>query len=275
MSTPLATQRGRSWLRHLTHQDGQCADGSRAVIFADAPLGSASARYIAVVDDPTNKFPRARNGEVGLEQGWALAALVRKTVDEHRGDDRDRRPIVAVVDVAGQAYGRREELMGIHIACAAAADAYAQARLAGHPVLALIVGHAMSGAFLAHGYQANRIVALDAPGVLIHAMGQAAAARITRRSVEQLVELGNRITPMSYEMHNFAKLGLLESLIAGIDADAPDTAAVDRVRAVLADALASVAADPSRDLSARYRSPAAVASRAAAIEVRRQLALQW
>ena len=36
---------------------------------------------------------------------------------------------------------------------------------------------AHTGAFLAHGYQANRILALDAPGTMVHAMGKEAAAR--------------------------------------------------------------------------------------------------
>ena len=57
-------------------------------------------------------------------------------------------------------------------------DGYARARLAGNPVIALLVGKAMSGAFLAHGYQAQRIIALRDPGVMVHAMGKAAAARI-------------------------------------------------------------------------------------------------
>jgi len=181
-----SASRGRTWLHALTGQAGQYVSQSTSVMFADAPLGDTQARFIAVVPDLANRFPRARHGEVGLEQGWSLAGLLRRTIDEQAGDGGPLRPIVAIVDVAGQAYGRREELMGIHLACAAAVNAYADARLAGHPVIALIVGHAMSGAFLAHGYQANRIVALDAPEVLIHAMGQAAAARITRRTVEQL-----------------------------------------------------------------------------------------
>jgi hypothetical protein len=33
----------------------------------------------------------------------------------------------------------------------------------------LIVGKAMSGAFLAHGYQANRLIAFNDSGVLVHA----------------------------------------------------------------------------------------------------------
>jgi len=85
---------------------------------------------------------------VGIDEGWALALHVRHAIAADH--DGARRPIIAVVDVSSQAYGRREELLGIHLACAAAADAYASARLAGHPVIALLVGKAMSGAFLAH-----------------------------------------------------------------------------------------------------------------------------
>ena len=133
-----------------------------------------------MVPDPDNRFPRARNGDVGLEQGWTLAREVHDVVRADR--DGARRPIIAIVDVKSQAYGRTEEALGIHLACAAAAYAYAGARMAGHPVIALLVGAAMSGAFLAHGYQANRILALDDPGVSVHAMSKQAAARITRGS---------------------------------------------------------------------------------------------
>jgi malonate decarboxylase gamma subunit len=211
---------------------------------------------------------------VGLEQGWALAQLVRDSIGLTTSNGKPQ-PIVALVDVVGQAYGRREELMGIHIACAAAANAYAEARMAGHPVIALIVGQAMSGAFLAHGYQANRLLALDAPGVLIHAMGQAAAARITRRTVVELAELGKRITPMSYAVEDYAKLGLLETLIKDVDADAPQDVDVEKVSLALVDALTTIAAEGVRDLSPRWTSKQAVITRAASIEVRRRLQEQW
>ena len=47
----------------------------------------------------------------------------------------------------------------------------------GHPVIALVIGNAISGGFLTHGYQANRILAFDDAGVVIHAMHKEAAAR--------------------------------------------------------------------------------------------------
>jgi malonate decarboxylase gamma subunit len=133
----------------------------------------------------------------------------------------------------------------------------------------------MSGAFLAHGYQANRIVALDAPGTLVHAMGKEAAARVTRRTVEDLDKLGETITPMSYSMASFAKLGLLDELIEGVDADAPTSAQIERVRGVLAAAVQGARSDTTRGLARRLESETAKKTRAASIEVRRRLAEQW
>jgi malonate decarboxylase gamma subunit len=264
--------RGALWLRALAGERAQNTDAG-PVRYADAPLDGETARFIAVVPDAGNRFVRARDNVVGLEQGWRLAQAVRAAVAEDAAGPT-RRPIVAIVDVKSQAYGYREEMLGIHLACAAAVDAYASARLAGHPVIALIVGPAMSGAFLAHGYQASRIVALDADGTMVHAMGKEAAARVTRRSVDDLDALGEKIVPMSYAMASFGKLGLLDQLIEGVDADAPDAGHAARVRDVLAQMVREARAD-KRDLSHRLQNDAAKRTRAASIEVRQRLAQQW
>jgi malonate decarboxylase gamma subunit len=198
---------------------------------------------------------------------------VREAVDDDAGDER--RAIVAVVDVPSQAYGRLEELCGIHQACAAAADAYATARLAGHPVVALVVGRALSGGFLAHGYQANRILALDDPGVTIHAMGRQSAARVTQRTVEELDALAERNLPLAYDIATFARLGLLDRLVEGVtDPDDPTPDDVELVRGQLARVIADARSGP-RDLSNRLASEDARRSRAASIEVRRRLAAEW
>ncbi|MBW8723992.1 MAG: biotin-independent malonate decarboxylase subunit gamma [Inquilinus limosus] len=273
MSTAASSDsRGRIWLSALAGP-GTAVEGTSTVLTADARLGGETARFIAVVPDPANRFPRARHGEVGLEEGWGLAAAVRAVIEADRNGTR--RPIVALVDVTSQAYGRQEEMLGIHLACAAAADAYAAARLAGHPVVALLVGKAMSGAFLAHGYQANRILALADDGVLVHAMGREAAARVTRRTVAELDRLGEQVPPMAYGIRAYAGLGLLHRLIEGVSAVAPGEADVERVRAELAAAVVDIRAAGTRDLSSRLTSPAARQGRAASIEVRRRLAEQW
>jgi malonate decarboxylase beta subunit len=264
-SAAVLSRRGHTWFEALTGGKGVIDTGLRSVRAADAMLGGESVRFIAVVPDANNRFPRARGGEVGLDEGWALARWVRQAA---------KGPIVAIVDVSSQAYGRREEMLGIHLACAAAVDAYASARLAGQPVIALLVGKAMSGAFLAHGYQANRILALDSPEVMVHAMGKQAAARVTRSSVAAMEQLGEKIPPMAYDIRSYAQLGLLHRLIEGVDADAPSPADIDGVRAELLDAIAH-ARSGAPDLSSRLASAAAARMRAASIDVRRRLAEQW
>jgi malonate decarboxylase gamma subunit len=263
---------GLLWLEALTGASGLLAAGPHTVRVADAPLAAEVARFVAVVPDAANRFARARHGEVGLDEALALAREVRRTLDEDAG--RRPRPIVALVDVTSQAYGAREELLGIHLAGAAAVDAYASARLAGHPLIALLVGKAISGGFLTHGYQANRLLALDSPEVLVHAMSRQAAARVTRRTVEELEQLGERIAPMAYDIRSFAKLGVPQRLIGGVNAAAPAAADVERVRDELAAAVAEVRAG-ARDLSVRLTSPAALAGRGASIAVRQRLAEQW
>jgi malonate decarboxylase gamma subunit len=262
--------RGGRWLAALT--GGALLDGSycAALHVADATLAGRPARYIAVVPDPHNRFVRARSGEIGLLEGWQLARAVHEVIQADR-DAPDKRPIVAVIDVASQAYGRTEEAYGIHQALAGAAGAYADARLAGHPVIGLIVGSAMSGAFLAHGYQANRLIAFDDPQVMVHAMGKASAARITLRSVEALEKLAASVPPMAYDIRNYASLGLLWRVLSPADPDAPSAADLALVRQSLEEALADIVASGRSDLAGRQND----GLRQASSKVREQLRQQW
>lgn len=262
------SKRGRIWFEALAGNAAPILADPPSVLAADVEIGGDLVRMVAIVPDPENRFRRARSGEVGLDEGWGVAARVREVLGG------EKRPILAVVDVPSQAYGRAEELFGIHLACAAAADAYATTRLDGHPVVSLVVGHALSGGFLAHGYQANRVLALDDQKVSIHAMGKQAAARVTKRTVEQLETLGETILPLAYDVRSFAKLGLLHELISGVDADAPSAADLAKVRDRVAAAIAD-ARQGARDLSNRLKSEAARENRAASIRVREALAAQW
>lgn len=264
------TSRGAIWLAALT--DGAAAlDGyAPSVRVVDAALDEQPARYLAVLPDCANRFPRARNGEIGLVEGWQLARAVQQVVALDR-EQAIKRPIVAVIDVTSQAYGRREEAYGIHQALAGAAGAYAQARLAGHPVIGLIVGKAMSGAFLAHGYQANRLIAFDDPQVMVHAMGKASAARITLRSVEALEKLSATVPPMAYDIANYASLGLLWQLLAVRQPDQPLPEDLATVRASLAAALADIVLSVDTGLASRQGAP----NRQASSRVRELLRQQW
>jgi len=272
MSTSVTpSSRGRTWFQAFTNGGKLIDTKLGSVLVADAPLAGATVRLLAIVPDPQNRFPRARHGELGVDEGWALARHVRDAI---AADSAIKRPIIAIVDVQSQAYGRLEALLGIHLSLAAAADAYATARMAGHPVVALIVGTALSGGLLGHGDQAHRLLALDDPGVVIQAMRKQAAARVTRRTVEELDELGKTIIPMAYDIRQFAKLGLLHELITGINADAPSVAQIAQVKERVAAAIADIRQNPG-DLTSRLNNAEAKVHRAASLEVRRKLAEQW
>lgn len=228
--------RGDYWFSLLTKgakiRRGQCA----SIKVADGDILGQAARYIAVVPDAKNKYPRAAHGEVGLLEGWTLAQVVHEVIESDKLNS-NKTAIIAIIDVPSQAYGRREEAFGIHQALAGAAGAYAKARFAGHPIVGLIVGKAMSGAFLAHGYQANRLIAFDNDEVIIHAMGKESAARITLRSVTALEKLAASIPPMAYDIDNYNKLGLLYKLLTITNPDNASDNEITLVKQTINDAI--------------------------------------
>jgi malonate decarboxylase beta subunit len=246
--------------------------GAPSVLYADVTLTNECIRYIAVVPNQNNRFPRARHGEVGIDEAWTIARCVQDVIKKVA--DGEKRAIVAIIDVPSQAFGYMEELLGINQACAAAVDAYASARLAGHPVIALIVGKAISGAFLTHGLQANRFIALDDPEVMVQVMSKKSAARITRRTVAELDEAALTIPATAYDIRSFATLGALDDLIEGINANSPNSDDIVRVREILAGAIANTRSGPV-DIGNRLKSEAARINRAASIKVRERLAELW
>jgi malonate decarboxylase gamma subunit len=275
--------RGRVWFKALTGQETPIPGDPSSVLTADAPIGGEKARFLCVVPDPDSRFPCARHGEVGLEQAYTLAARIQEVVNEEAprmsGSSSlplsDKKcPIIAIVDVKSQAYGRREEIAGIHLAAAAAADAYATARFTGHPVIGLIVGQAISGGFLTHGYQANRLLAFDDEEVLIHAMHKEPAARITRRTVAQLEALAKSVSPLSYNVRDYAKLGLLWKLLHISNPEAPSADEISLVRNAVVEAIADARKGPT-DLRNRLESEHAQTARMASRLIRARLQEQW
>src|ERR1700677_15617 len=241
--------RGKAWFKALTGSDTPNSGDPNSVLATTAAVGNELALFLCVVPDKDSRFPCVRDGQVGLEEAFTLATHVRAVIAEDRDRRRQaKRPIIAIVDVKSQAYGRREETAGIFFAAAASADAYASARMAGHPVISLVAGQAFSGGFLTHGYQANRILAFDDAGIVIHATHKEAAAIITRRSVAELERLGHEIIPMSYDVRDYAKLGLLFRLLNVVDPQNPTATEITEVKEALAEAIDDARAG-STDLS--------------------------
>ena len=264
--------RGRAWFQALTGQNSPMGGDPASVLTADVRLGEDMALYLCVVPNPNARYPCVRRGEVGLEEAYTLARRVREAIEQD--ESGIKRPIIAIVDVKSQAYGRREETAAVFLAAAAAADAYASARMKGHPVITLVVGQAISGGFLTHGYQANRILAFDDSGVVIHAMHKEAAARITLRSVADLERLGHEIAPMSYDIRDYAKLGLLHKLLHVENPDSPSPATVALVQWELIAAIADARAG-STDLRNRLDSEGAREMRKAGSAARARMEAEW
>lgn len=265
-----ASLRSEHWFIALSEGFQQQTQYSKSVWVADGLLGDQPTRLIVVVANTENQFPRARAGEVGLLEGWTLAKAVDEViqVDQHT---TQKRAIVAIVDVPSQAYGRREELFGIHQALAGAVDSYARARLARHPVISLLVGKSMSGAFLAHGYQANRIFALHDDGVMVHAMGKESAARVTLRTVEELEKLAASIPPMAYDIQSYATLGLLTACLDVENADQPTANDLTHVKQVITQAITDIQQQNSTGLEQRLNGE----NRQMSKRVRELMRAQW
>jgi malonate decarboxylase beta subunit len=260
--------RGLRWFEALT-EDSTANLENKSLLVADMHWSSESIRVISVVCNAHAKFPRARQGQVGIEEGWAIAKAVWDAI--HIDEGNRKRAIVAIVDVAGQAFGWHEEALGIHLALAAAVDSYVVARQIGHPVIAVVVGKAISGAFLAHGLQASQILALDDDGVEVHVMSKSSVARVTRRSPEQVASLARIVPATARDVKSFFELGGIDHLIRVGDAAEPDAEAIVNVRQAILMAIGIARKSPPEP---RGQLPS-VSRPAMSWHVRQELESQW
>jgi biotin-independent malonate decarboxylase gamma subunit len=252
------SSRGGRWFDAFASGGTRVPTGAASVLAADVMFGAQPVRVLTVVPDPQARFVRARGGEFGIDEGYALAAAVDGTPANAA--------ILSVVDVPGQAFGVREEAIGLQRALAASADALIRRRRAGTPIAALIVGRAISGAFLASGIQAGWIGALRDAAVEVHVMSAAAVARVTLMDPQMLERIAAEVPATSRSIEAFASLGAIDELFDVADADAPSPAELDRIRAAIANALAS----PLALRAPRERAPRALASR-----VRERIDAAW
>lgn len=164
------------------------------------------------------RFPVVYAGIIGLEEGYKMALAVYRTLamdkDKPAGE---KRPLVLIVDTPGNGPGKLEEIIGMNKATGAYQLALAEARHVGHPIIAMVIGRAISGAFLCHGLQADHILSLTSEfGTMIHVMPLSSIARITRQDVERLSELSRSNPVFAAGPEFFWQLGGVEELIKTI-----------------------------------------------------------
>lgn len=102
-----AASRGAVWLKALDPEAKLLGELIPSVAAADGEIDGRAVRFMAVLPDPKNRYPRARKGEVGLLEGWAVAKSVLDFVQAESSQE-EKTPLVLVIDVASQAYGRRK-----------------------------------------------------------------------------------------------------------------------------------------------------------------------
>ena len=191
-------------------------DYGPGAVVGTAAVGSVTATIIA--NDAQAISPRFQVvyfGVIGMEEAYKMACTVYETIEADTDKPvEEKRPIVLIVDTPGNAPGKVEEIFGMNKATGAYQLALAEARKAGHAVIAIVIGRAISGAFLCHGLQADHILALPKEyGTVIHVMPLSSISRITKMDIERLEELAEHNPVFASGVEFFYRLGGVEEIV--------------------------------------------------------------
>lgn len=161
------------------------------------------------------RFPVVFAGVIGLEEGYKMAQAVYYSLEADKEKPMgQKRPLVLIVDTPGNGPGKVEEIMGMNKATGAYQLALAEARKAGHPIVAIVIGRAISGAFLCHGLQADHILSLSKEfGTMIHVMPLTSISRITKLDIEILEELSKENPVFAAGVDFFHRLGGVNEVV--------------------------------------------------------------
>jgi malonate decarboxylase gamma subunit len=198
----------------------QSADIGPGAVIGTAKLKGRTVTVIANDAAAINpRFKVVYAGVIGMEEAYKMAIGVYKTIEADEGKPLDqKRPLVLIVDSPGNGPGKYEEITGMNKATGSYQLALTEARQKGHPVIAMIIGRAISGAFLCHGLQADHILALSAQfGTMIHVMPLSSIARITKMDIETLQELSKSNPVFASGAEFFHRLGGVEEVIEKIE----------------------------------------------------------
>lgn len=171
----------------------------------------------AMVGNPN--FPVVYAGVIGLEEGYKMALAVYASIEADKSLPVDeKRALLLIVDTPGNGPGKQEEIFGMNKATGAYQLALAEARKTGHPIIAVVIGRAISGAFLCHGLQADHILSMSPEfGTMIHVMPITSIARITKLDQDYLEELSKNNPVFAAGPQFFEQLGGVEEIINSID----------------------------------------------------------
>ena len=192
------------------------ADYGPGAVVGTAELDGMDATVIANDAQAINpRFPVVYFGVIGMEEAYKMACAVYETIEVDADKPvSEKRPIVLIVDTPGNAPGKVEEIFGMNKATGGYQLALAEARKRGHAVIAMVIGRAISGAFLCHGLQADHILALPKQyGTVIHVMPLSSISRITKMDIERLEELSQKSPVFASGVEFFYRLGGVEEIV--------------------------------------------------------------
>lgn len=183
-------------------------------------IGGKLATIIANDAEEYNpRFPVVFAGIIGLEEGYKMAMAVYKTIEVDKEEPlKQKRALLLIVDTPGNGPGKIEEIMGMNKSTGAYQLALAEARKEGHPVVAIVIGRAISGAFLCHGLQADHILSLSKEyGTMIHVMPLTSISRITKLDIELLEELSTKNPVFAAGVDFFYRLGGVNEIVNQVE----------------------------------------------------------
>ena len=186
----------------------------------DVVIDGELLRGTAVVDGRTvGVVGTAGDAAIGVELALAMATDVLATVRDHPG-----RGILLLIDTQGQRLRHRDELLGINVYMAHLAQCLEVARRAGHRIVSLVYGRAVSGGYITGGMMADSCHALASAEISV--MNLPAMSRVTKIPQQRLEELAESSPVFAPGAANYLKMGGLESLWS----DDPATALVEALR---------------------------------------------
>ena len=146
-----------------------------------------------------DRFPVVFGGVIGLEEGYKMATAVYRTMEADKDKPLpEKRAIVLIVDTPGNGPGKMEEIAGMNKSTGGYQLALAEARKAGHPIVAMVIGRAIFG-------------------TMIHVMPLTSIARITKMDIERLEELSTSNPVFAAGVDFFYKLGGVQEIVNQVE----------------------------------------------------------
>lgn len=161
-------------------------------------VGTVGGRTVAIVGTTDD-------AAIGVELALAMAREVLHTVAHH-----PERPIVFLVDTQGQRLRHRDELLGIHAYMTHLAQSLEVARRAGHRIVSLVYGRAVSGGYITGGMMADTCHALVSAEISV--MNLPAMARVTKIPQARLEALAETSPVFAPGADNYLRMGALDSV---------------------------------------------------------------